>query len=61
VFGTKKNKVSVRRTPVNFREWRTTGIKKKDTVQNNGLFHADNNDEIAQDELLEHDTIAQVL
>jgi len=52
VFGTKKNKVSVRRTPVNFREWRTTGIKKKDTVQNNGLFHADNNDEIAQDELL---------
>lgn len=53
VFRTKKNKVSVRRTPVNFREWSTTvAIKKKDTVQNNGLFHANNNDEIAQDELL---------
>ena len=53
VFRTKKNKVSVRRTPVNLRKWKTTvGIKKKDTVQKSGLFHADNNDEIAQDELL---------
>lgn len=53
VFRTKKNKVTVRRTPVNFQDWKTTvGIKKKDTVQKSGLFHAYNNDEIAQDELL---------
>ena len=53
MFRTKKNKVSVRRTPVNFREWKTSvGIKKKDTVQKSGLFHTDNNDEIAQDALL---------
>ena len=50
---TKKNKVSVGRTPVNFKEWKATvEIKKKDTVQQSGLFHAKNNDELAQDELL---------
>ena len=53
VFRTKKNKFSVRRTQANLRKWKTTvEIKKKDTVQKSGLFHVDNNDEIAQDELL---------
>ena len=53
MFRTKKNKFSVRRTQANLRKWKTTvEIKKKDTVQKSGLFHVDNNDEIAQDELL---------
>ena len=53
MFKTKKNKVSVRRTPVNLRKWKpTAGIKKKDAMLKSGLLHVDNNDEIAQDELL---------